>query len=75
MVAFDARSQLGWACVAGSWKIKHELNYAWPVEPASIEPLLGKRLTQCFRANDVRPDFIEVSGRSHVEIARDGSFR
>lgn len=45
VLAFDARSQLGWACVKGNWKIKHELNYAWVVEPESIEPILGKRLT------------------------------
>ena len=34
--AFDARSQLGWACVSGAWKIRQELNYAWIVEPESI---------------------------------------
>lgn len=45
VLAFDARSQLGWACVDGEWKIKHEMNYAWVVEPESIEPILGKRLT------------------------------
>lgn len=44
VVAFDARSQLGWSCVEGTWKIKHELNYAWIVEPETIEPILGKRL-------------------------------
>ncbi|KEQ02773.1 hypothetical protein [Pseudorhizobium pelagicum] len=44
VVAFDTRSQLGWACVGGTWKIKHELNYAWIVEEDSIEPILGKRL-------------------------------
>jgi hypothetical protein len=43
VVAFDTRSQLGWACVKGTWKIKHELNYAWVVEPQSIETTLGKR--------------------------------
>src|SRR5690606_27208780 len=32
VVAFDARSQLGWACVDGAWKIKHEINYAREVE-------------------------------------------
>jgi hypothetical protein len=44
VVAFDTRSQLGWACVDGTWKIKHELNYAWVVEPQSIEADLGKRM-------------------------------
>ncbi|WP_201285593.1 hypothetical protein [Chelativorans xinjiangense] len=44
VVAFDTRSQLGWTCVEGVWKIKHELNYAWIVEPEGIEPILGKRL-------------------------------
>ena len=38
--AFDARSQIAWRCVDGAWKIRHELNYAWPVEPATIEALL-----------------------------------
>ncbi len=46
VIAFDARSQLGWACANGEWKIKQEMNYAWVVEPESIEPVLGKRLTQ-----------------------------
>lgn len=36
VVAFDGRSQLGWTCTAGAWKIRHELNYARPVEPAEI---------------------------------------
>ena len=44
VLAFDARSQLGWKCVDGVWKIKQELNYAWLVEPQSIEASLGKRL-------------------------------
>jgi len=44
VVAFDARSQLGWSCVDGDWKIKHELNYAWEVEPETIESILGKRI-------------------------------
>ena len=35
-IAFDARSQLGWACVDGAWKIRQELNYAWIVEPEDI---------------------------------------
>lgn len=46
VVAFDARSQLGWACVNGTWKIKHELNYAWEVEPETIEKTLGRRISQ-----------------------------
>ena len=35
-ISFDARSQIGWACVDGAWKIRQELNYAWIVEPESI---------------------------------------
>ena len=38
VLAFDGRSQLGWACTDDGWKIRHELNYAWPVEPDSIAP-------------------------------------
>jgi hypothetical protein len=44
VLAFDARSQLGWVCVDGAWKIKHEVNYAWNVEPEAIETVLGKRM-------------------------------
>jgi len=44
ILAFDARSQLGWMCVDGTWKIKQELNYAWLVEPQRIEATLGKPL-------------------------------
>lgn len=43
VIAFDARSQLGWECRGGTWKIRHELNYAWPVEPETIEGRLGRR--------------------------------
>ena len=43
IVAFDARSQIAWKCVEGAWKIRQEINYAWVVEPATIEPLLGKQ--------------------------------
>jgi|TARA_A100001391_G_C5082334_1_gene280230 hypothetical protein len=46
ILAFDARSQLGWGCVDGTWKIKQELNYAWLVEPESIEATLGKLMGQ-----------------------------
>jgi len=46
ILAFDARSQLGWKCVDGVWKIKQELNYAWLVEPHTIEATLGKALEQ-----------------------------
>ncbi|MDB5615385.1 MAG: hypothetical protein JWQ22_3038 [Devosia sp.] len=46
ILAFEARSQLGWKCVDGSWKIKHELNYARLVEPEAIKAMLGKRLQQ-----------------------------
>ncbi|CAN7608461.1 hypothetical protein LJR255_004502 [Pararhizobium sp. LjRoot255] len=42
IIAFDGRSQLGWQCVKGVWKIRHEMNYAWIVEPAAIEKFLGK---------------------------------
>lgn len=41
IIAFDARSQLGWACVGGAWKIRHELNYAWIVEPETIAAFIG----------------------------------
>ncbi|MBD8555085.1 hypothetical protein IFT84_11170 [Rhizobium sp. CFBP 8762] len=43
VIAFDARSQLAWTCVDGAWKIRHEINYAWVVEPKSIEPVLGQK--------------------------------
>jgi len=36
VVAFDGRSQLGWICKQGAWKIRHELNYAWLVTPQEI---------------------------------------
>ena len=36
VIAFDGRSQLGWTCTNGAWKIRHELNYAWIVEPEEI---------------------------------------
>lgn len=42
VIAFDARSQLGWECRNGSWKIRHELNHAWPVEPEVIAHRLGR---------------------------------
>lgn len=42
VIAFDGRSQLGWKCVAGTWKIHHELNYAAVVQPEAIEKFLGK---------------------------------
>ncbi|MDH4440789.1 MAG: hypothetical protein QE284_10435 [Rhizobium sp.] len=43
VIAFDARSQIAWKCVEGAWKIHHEINYAWVVDPNTIEPLLGKQ--------------------------------
>jgi hypothetical protein len=43
VVAFDGRSQLGWTCTEGGWKIRHELNYAWVVEPEAIADKLGQR--------------------------------
>lgn len=36
VIAFNARSQLGWQCIAGEWKIRQELNYAWVVKPEDI---------------------------------------
>lgn len=39
VVAFDGRSQLGWICRQGAWKIRHELNYAWLVKPEEIAHL------------------------------------
>jgi hypothetical protein len=36
VIAFDGRSQLAWVCTDGSWKIKHELNYASVVKPEDI---------------------------------------
>lgn len=42
VLAFDARSQLGWTCTDGAWKIRQELNYAWVVEPETIADVLGK---------------------------------
>ncbi|WFU13422.1 hypothetical protein QA646_29955 (plasmid) [Rhizobium sp. CB3090] len=46
IIAFDGRSQLGWECTGGKWKIRHELNYAWIVKPESIERFLGRTGTQ-----------------------------
>lgn len=43
VIAFDGRSQLGWACTGDGWKIRHELNYAWIVEPQEIADTLGQR--------------------------------
>lgn len=42
VIAFDGRSQLGWVCTDGAWKIKHELNYAWVVAPEEITDLIGQ---------------------------------
>jgi len=36
VLAFDGRSQLGWVCTKGAWKIRQELNYAWVVKPEEI---------------------------------------
>jgi hypothetical protein len=36
IVAFNGRSQLGWSCKRGAWKIRQEINYAWPVSPDDI---------------------------------------
>jgi hypothetical protein len=43
VIAFDGRSQIGWICTAGGWKIRHELNYAWVVEPGALADKLGQR--------------------------------
>ena len=43
VIAFDGRSQLGWACAADGWKIRQELNTAWIVEPQDIADTLGQR--------------------------------
>lgn len=45
VIAFDGRSQLGWACTEDGWKIRHELNYAWTVDPQEIADTLGQRGT------------------------------
>lgn len=42
VLAFDGRSQLGWTCANGAWKIRQELNYAWVVEPETIADIVGK---------------------------------
>ena len=44
-VAFDGRSQLGWICKQGAWKIRHELNYAWLVKPEEIAHYYGDRMS------------------------------
>lgn len=36
VLAFDGRSQLGWVCTKGAWKIRQELNYAWVVKQEEI---------------------------------------
>jgi ketosteroid isomerase-like protein len=36
VIAFNGRSQLGWFCTDGSWKIHHELNFASVVNPEEI---------------------------------------
>lgn len=46
VIAFDGRSQLGWECDGGDWKIRHELNYAWVVEPDEIAPFFDRSEAQ-----------------------------
>lgn len=46
VTAFDARSQLGWVCTGGEWKIRHELNYAWVVQPDQIARYLRRETAQ-----------------------------
>jgi len=46
VIDFDGRSQLGWTCMSGQWKIRHELNYAWIVKPETIEKVLGQTGTE-----------------------------
>ncbi|GAA0224384.1 hypothetical protein [Marinomonas primoryensis] len=36
VIPFDGRSQLGWQCDAGQWKIRQELNCAWMVTEEEI---------------------------------------
>ncbi len=43
VIAFDGRSQLGWTCNGNEWKIHHELNYAWTVQPEEIAPLFERQ--------------------------------
>lgn len=43
VLAFDGRSQLGWACTGNGWKIRQELNYAWPVKPEAIAPYYQRK--------------------------------
>jgi hypothetical protein len=42
-ITFDARSQLGWECRGGEWVIRHELNYAWAVEPEVVAPFFDQK--------------------------------
>lgn len=42
VLAFDGRSQVGWLCTDEGWKIRQELNYAWPVKPEAIAPYYQK---------------------------------
>ena len=37
VIPFKGRSQLGWECDEGAWKIRQELNYAWIVEADTIQ--------------------------------------
>ena len=37
VIPFNGRSQLGWECDNGEWKIRQELNYAWIVEGETIQ--------------------------------------
>lgn len=41
VIAFDGRSQLGWVCTEGAWKIRQELNYAEIVDPEEIAGVIG----------------------------------
>ncbi|MBJ7537274.1 hypothetical protein [Marinomonas transparens] len=36
IIPFNGRSQLGWQCDEGEWKIHQELNYAWVVKVQDI---------------------------------------
>lgn len=38
VIPFNGRSQLGWTCDNGEWKIRHELNYAEVVTEADVAP-------------------------------------
>jgi hypothetical protein len=77
ILAFDARSQLGWQCVDGIWKIKQELNYAWLVEPQSIEARLGTLLATMAETETPHPYvgmWVTADGRIRHELLANGRY-